>query len=59
MNNRDLELDVELAAVEIERDAKYLSCAPCNLLRKNRAELEAAREFLSDALARIAEREAA
>lgn len=59
MNNRDLELDVEITAVEIERDAKYLSCAPRHLLRKNRAEIEAAREALNDTLARIDRQEAA
>jgi hypothetical protein len=59
VNNRELEMDVEITAVEIERDAKYLSCAPRRLLRKNQAELEAAREFLNDALARIEQREAA
>jgi pantothenate synthetase len=59
MNNRDLALDVEITAVEIERDAKYLACAPRPLLRKSRAELEAAREYLNDAIARLDQLEAA
>ena len=59
MNNRDLSLDVELTAVSVERDAKYLACAPEHILRKSRSEIESAREHLNDALAKIDRRIAA
>jgi hypothetical protein len=54
------ELEVEDAAYDILREAKFISCAPSEILAHNAEWLEEAREFLNDALAKASRvREAA
>jgi hypothetical protein len=52
--------EVEGAAWELLREAKYLACAPANILARNSDWIEEARELLNDALAKASRvREAA
>lgn len=44
--------EVEVAAYDILRDAKYLSCAPREAIQHNQEWLEEARELLNDALSK-------
>jgi hypothetical protein len=44
--------ETEVAAYDILRDAKYLSCAPREAIRNSQEWIEEARELLNDALAK-------
>lgn len=44
--------EAAVAAYDILRDAKYLSCAPREAIQHNQEWIEEARELLNDALAK-------
>ena len=48
----DTQAEVESAVYDVVQDAKYLTCAPAEILAESQDWLEEARELLNDAIAK-------